>query len=70
MPQKRPITPESIETIEKHLKESYSQLLTARSVLSGYFKKTEDPIKDIETIVKLHRRLNSDFRERIKEIKR
>ena len=64
MPQKRPINKDSIRTIEKQLKESYSEILKSRSILNGYFKLTEEPMKDIETIVRLHRRLTKDFKEK------
>jgi hypothetical protein len=65
MPQKRPITEKNAEIIEKQLKESYSEVLKTRSILNAYYKMSEDPMKDIETIVRLHKRLSSDLRTRI-----
>lgn len=67
MPQKKPINKESVKIIEKQLRESYSAVLMSRSILKGYFKQTEKPIQDIETVVRLHNRLIADLREKTKK---
>lgn len=66
MPPKRPFKPQNTEPILKAAKESYSALLLTRSLSANCYKMTDEIYKDIETLIRLHKKLNSDLQQDIK----
>jgi hypothetical protein len=67
MPPKRPFRPENTDPILDSAKASMSSLLLTRSLLSNCYKQTDDLHKDIETIIRLHRKFQRELKEDIKE---